>query len=154
MFMKWHASLSSLSLETVVEFCIFCCLQGCYSPQSVDRGVSVPANIPEDHPVCLWKRSSAWRHHHLCCGSVWSFPYPLTHDISLCVPLILLLKHIAHLCPDKLCPRVNEALYRLDGESFVFIHVDHNRNDKRHILKDLCCSLGLNWAEKIPSAES
>lgn len=42
---------------------------GCYTPQSVDGGVSVPANISEDHPVCLREGAAAWRHHHLCGGS-------------------------------------------------------------------------------------
>lgn len=34
--------------------------------QSLDGGVSVLADVTEDHPVCLRPGTSTRRHHHLC----------------------------------------------------------------------------------------
>lgn len=44
-------------------------------PQSLDGGVSVPADVTEDHPVCFRAGASAWRHHHLRGRSLWPLSY-------------------------------------------------------------------------------
>lgn len=60
-------------------------------PQSLDRSVSVFADVTEDHPVCFRPGAPAWRNHHLCGRSLRSLPYPFfmtTPNNALAIKLI------------------------------------------------------------------
>lgn len=52
-------------------------------PQSLDGGVSVPADFTEDHPVCFGPGASTRRHHHLRGGSLRPLPYPFTISLKM-----------------------------------------------------------------------
>ena len=52
-------------------------------PQSLDGGVSVPADFAEDHPVCLGPGASTRRHHHLRGRSLRPVPYPFTTSLKM-----------------------------------------------------------------------
>lgn len=50
----------------------------------MDGSVSVPPDIPEDHPVCFGGRAAAWGHHHLRGWSVRPLPYPYVRKALDC----------------------------------------------------------------------
>lgn len=52
-------------------------------PQSLDGGVSVPADFAEDHPVCFGPGASTRRHLHLRGRSLRPVPYPFTTSLKI-----------------------------------------------------------------------
>lgn len=52
--------------EPEKKLCLVYVSTGAKRSQSLDWRLAVPADIPEDHPVCIGEGAAAGRHHHLC----------------------------------------------------------------------------------------
>lgn len=91
----WYSTLKCICCIAALSLCTYCAffwITGVTwpeGPQSMDRGVSVPADFAEDHPVCFRPGASTRRHYYVCGRSLWSLPYPFRTFQSIVVKLII-----------------------------------------------------------------
>lgn len=106
---RWQWSLAQVSCSVKITVSILkctCCIAtlslcthcACFwitgvtwpeGPQSLDGGVSVPADLTEDHPVCFGPGASTRRHYYLRGRSLWPLPYPFITFQSIVINFII-----------------------------------------------------------------